>query len=53
MAVYGGLDVVYNNAALPRSSPLPGFSIADGHTTIAGRTSPAPTTWSTAAATAW
>ncbi|GLX96642.1 hypothetical protein [Herbidospora sp. NBRC 101105] len=30
MAVHGGLDVVYNNAALL------GFSIADWHTTIAG-----------------
>ncbi|TKK91293.1 SDR family oxidoreductase [Herbidospora galbida] len=36
VAAYGGLDVVYNNAALPRFGPLPGFSVDDWHTTIAG-----------------
>lgn len=36
VAAYGGLDVVYNNAALPRFGPLPGFSVDDWRTTIAG-----------------
>ncbi|WP_061299213.1 SDR family NAD(P)-dependent oxidoreductase [Herbidospora cretacea] len=36
VAIYGGLDVVYNNAALPRFGPLPGFSVDDWRTTIAG-----------------
>ncbi|MFI9469357.1 SDR family NAD(P)-dependent oxidoreductase [Streptomyces sp. NPDC052492] len=34
--VYGGLDVVYNNAALQRFGPLPDFSVEDWRTTVAG-----------------
>jgi NAD(P)-dependent dehydrogenase (short-subunit alcohol dehydrogenase family) len=35
-ALYGGLDVVYNNAALVRFGPMPDFSIEDWRTTITG-----------------
>ncbi|MFE9808614.1 SDR family NAD(P)-dependent oxidoreductase [Streptomyces sp. NPDC005227] len=35
-AVYGGLDVVYNNAALQRFGPMPGFSAEDWRVTQAG-----------------
>ncbi|MFD0579197.1 SDR family NAD(P)-dependent oxidoreductase [Dactylosporangium darangshiense] len=35
-AAYGGLDVVYNNAALQRFGPMPDFSVADWRTTISG-----------------
>ncbi|WP_431959189.1 SDR family NAD(P)-dependent oxidoreductase [Actinacidiphila sp. bgisy160] len=33
---YGGLDVIYNNAASLRFGPLPDFSVEDWHTTITG-----------------
>ncbi|MCX5315521.1 SDR family NAD(P)-dependent oxidoreductase [Streptomyces sp. NBC_00154] len=36
VAVYGGLDVVYNNAAMQRFGPMPDFSVADWRATIAG-----------------
>ena len=36
VAAYGGLDVVYNNAALPRFGPMPDFPVEDWRTTIAG-----------------
>ncbi|WP_182887360.1 SDR family NAD(P)-dependent oxidoreductase [Microbispora sp. H10885] len=36
VAAYGGLDVVYNNAAMPRFGPMPGFSVEDWRATIAG-----------------
>lgn len=36
VAVYGGLDVVYNNAAMPRFGPMPDFSVEDWRVTIAG-----------------
>ncbi|WP_285784128.1 SDR family NAD(P)-dependent oxidoreductase [Microbispora sp. NBRC 16548] len=36
MAAYGGLDVVYNNAAMPRFGPMPDFSVEDWRVTIAG-----------------
>lgn len=36
VAVYGGLDVVYNNAAIQRFGPMPDFSIEDWRFTIAG-----------------
>lgn len=35
-AAYGGLDVVYNNAAMQRFGPMPDFSIEDWHATRAG-----------------
>ncbi|WP_127502341.1 SDR family NAD(P)-dependent oxidoreductase [Actinoplanes solisilvae] len=35
-AIYGGLDVIYNNAALVRFGPMPDFSIEDWRTTITG-----------------
>ncbi|WP_155370831.1 SDR family NAD(P)-dependent oxidoreductase [Catellatospora vulcania] len=35
-AVYGGLDVVYNNAAMVRFGPMPEFSVEDWRTTITG-----------------
>lgn len=35
-AVHGGLDVVYNNAALQRFGPMPGFSVEDWRVTQAG-----------------
>ncbi|CAK4827071.1 unnamed protein product [Aphanomyces euteiches] len=36
VAAYGGLDVVYNNAAIQRFGPMPDFSIDDWRFTIAG-----------------
>ncbi|MET7495507.1 SDR family NAD(P)-dependent oxidoreductase [Streptomyces sp900116325] len=36
VGVYGGLDVVYNNAAMQRFGPMPDFSVADWRATIAG-----------------
>ncbi|MDR6550665.1 SDR family oxidoreductase [Paenibacillus qinlingensis] len=36
VAVYGGLDVVYNNAAIQYFGPMPDFSIEDWRKTIAG-----------------
>ncbi|WP_182900546.1 SDR family NAD(P)-dependent oxidoreductase [Microbispora sp. H10830] len=36
VAAYGGLDVVYNNAAMPRFGPMPDFSVEDWRVTIAG-----------------
>ncbi|MEU6430477.1 SDR family NAD(P)-dependent oxidoreductase [Microbispora sp. NPDC046973] len=36
VAAYGGLDVVYNNAAMPRFGPMPDFSVDDWRVTIAG-----------------
>jgi NAD(P)-dependent dehydrogenase (short-subunit alcohol dehydrogenase family) len=36
VAAYGGLDVVYNNAAIQRFGPMPEFSIDDWRVTIAG-----------------
>ncbi|MET8281797.1 SDR family NAD(P)-dependent oxidoreductase [Micromonospora sp. NPDC005174] len=36
VAAYGGLDVVYNNAAALRFGPLPDFSVEDWRYTIAG-----------------
>ncbi|RED59377.1 NAD(P)-dependent dehydrogenase (short-subunit alcohol dehydrogenase family) [Cohnella lupini] len=36
VAAYGGIDVVYNNAAIQRFGPMPDFSIEDWRTTIAG-----------------
>lgn len=36
VAAYGGLDVVYNNAAMQRFGPMPDFSIEDWRTTITG-----------------
>lgn len=36
VAAYGGLDVVYNNAAMQRFGPMPEFSIEDWRTTITG-----------------
>ncbi|MEV4296401.1 SDR family NAD(P)-dependent oxidoreductase [Microbispora rosea] len=35
VAAYGGLDVVYNNAARPRFGPVPDFSVDDWRVTIA------------------
>ncbi|GIH24814.1 short-chain dehydrogenase [Acrocarpospora phusangensis] len=35
-AAYDGLDVIYNNAALPRFGPMPDFSIEDWRATITG-----------------
>ncbi|MEE6260709.1 SDR family NAD(P)-dependent oxidoreductase [Plantactinospora sonchi] len=35
-AVYGGLDVVYNNAASLRFGPMPDFSVEDWRATITG-----------------
>ncbi|MEV7989944.1 SDR family NAD(P)-dependent oxidoreductase [Micromonospora sp. NPDC085948] len=35
-AVYGGLDVVYNNAAALRFGPMPDFSVEDWRYTITG-----------------
>ncbi|WP_169944126.1 SDR family NAD(P)-dependent oxidoreductase [Microbispora sp. H11081] len=35
VAAYGGLDVVYNNAARPRFGPVPDFSVEDWRVTIA------------------
>ncbi|CAH1195138.1 hypothetical protein PAECIP111891_00606 [Paenibacillus allorhizoplanae] len=34
LAAYGGLDVVYNNAAIQRFGPMPDFSIEDWRVTI-------------------
>ncbi|WP_250032263.1 SDR family NAD(P)-dependent oxidoreductase [Paractinoplanes maris] len=34
--IYGGLDVIYNNAALVRFGPLPDYSVEDWRTTITG-----------------
>ncbi|CAN7669566.1 SDR family NAD(P)-dependent oxidoreductase [Paenibacillus sp. LjRoot56] len=34
VASYGGLDVVYNNAAIQRFGPMPDFSIEDWRVTI-------------------
>ncbi|MFC0335898.1 SDR family NAD(P)-dependent oxidoreductase [Paenibacillus sepulcri] len=36
VAAYGGLDVVYNNAAIQYFGPMPNFSIEDWRRTIAG-----------------
>ncbi|MEU4680684.1 SDR family NAD(P)-dependent oxidoreductase [Micromonospora sp. NPDC023737] len=36
VATYGGLDVVYNNAASLRFGPMPEFSVEDWRATIAG-----------------
>ncbi|MEV7366637.1 SDR family NAD(P)-dependent oxidoreductase [Streptomyces sp. NPDC091299] len=36
VAAYGGLDVIYNNAASLRFGPLPDFSVEDWHATITG-----------------
>ncbi|MGW5262680.1 SDR family NAD(P)-dependent oxidoreductase [Microbispora sp. NPDC004025] len=36
VAAYGGLDVVYNNAAMPRFGPMPDVSVEDWRATIAG-----------------
>lgn len=36
VAAYGGLDVIYNNAAMQRFGPMPEFSIEDWRATIAG-----------------
>ncbi|OAS17062.1 SDR family NAD(P)-dependent oxidoreductase [Paenibacillus oryzisoli] len=36
VAVYGGLDVVYNNAAIQYFGPMPDFSVEDWRKTIAG-----------------
>ncbi|MCT9932161.1 SDR family oxidoreductase [Planotetraspora sp. A-T 1434] len=36
VAAYGGLDVVYNNAAIQRFGPMPDFSVEDWRVTIAG-----------------
>ncbi|WP_200211400.1 SDR family NAD(P)-dependent oxidoreductase [Micromonospora coerulea] len=36
VAAYGGLDVVYNNAASLRFGPMPDFSVEDWRATIAG-----------------
>ncbi|MFI0509476.1 SDR family NAD(P)-dependent oxidoreductase [Streptomyces sp. WSLK1-5] len=35
-AAYGGLDVVYNNAAMQRFGPMPDFSVEDWRATEAG-----------------
>lgn len=35
-AAYGGLDVVYNNAAMQRFGPMPDFSVEDWRATQAG-----------------
>jgi NAD(P)-dependent dehydrogenase (short-subunit alcohol dehydrogenase family) len=35
-AAYGGLDVVYNNAAMQYFGPMPDFSVEDWRATIAG-----------------
>jgi NAD(P)-dependent dehydrogenase (short-subunit alcohol dehydrogenase family) len=35
-AAYGGLDVIYNNAAMQRFGPMPGFSVEDWRATEAG-----------------
>jgi NAD(P)-dependent dehydrogenase (short-subunit alcohol dehydrogenase family) len=35
-AAYGGLDVIYNNAAAVRFGPMPGYSVEDWRWTIAG-----------------
>ncbi|MDI9832750.1 SDR family NAD(P)-dependent oxidoreductase [Streptomyces sp. KAU_LT] len=35
-AAYGGLDVVYNNAALVRFGTMPDFSVEDWNVTVAG-----------------
>ncbi|MGJ6964871.1 SDR family NAD(P)-dependent oxidoreductase [Streptosporangium sp. G11] len=36
VAAYGGLDVVYNNAAVQRFGPMPDFSVDDWRATMAG-----------------
>ena len=36
VACYGGVDVVYNNAARARYGPLPDYSLDDWHATITG-----------------
>jgi NAD(P)-dependent dehydrogenase (short-subunit alcohol dehydrogenase family) len=36
VAAYGGLDVVYNNAAIQYFGPMPDFSIDDWRATITG-----------------
>ncbi len=36
VTAYGGLDVVYNNAAMPRFGSMPDFSVEDWRVTIAG-----------------
>jgi NAD(P)-dependent dehydrogenase (short-subunit alcohol dehydrogenase family) len=36
VVAYGGLDVVYNNAAMQRFGPMPEFSVEDWRATIAG-----------------
>ncbi|NQX60041.1 SDR family NAD(P)-dependent oxidoreductase [Paenibacillus qinlingensis] len=36
VAAYGGLDVVYNNAAIQYFGPMPDFSVEDWRKTIAG-----------------
>ncbi|MEU8383089.1 SDR family NAD(P)-dependent oxidoreductase [Streptosporangium sp. NPDC048865] len=36
VAAYGGLDVVYNNAAIQRFGPMPGFPVDDWRATMAG-----------------
>jgi NAD(P)-dependent dehydrogenase (short-subunit alcohol dehydrogenase family) len=36
VAAYGGLDVVYNNAASLRFGPMPDFSVGDWRATVAG-----------------
>jgi NAD(P)-dependent dehydrogenase (short-subunit alcohol dehydrogenase family) len=36
VAAYGGLDVIYNNAAIQRFGPMPSFSIEHWRETIAG-----------------
>ena len=36
VAAYGGLDVVYNNAAIQHFGPMPDFSIDDWRATITG-----------------
>jgi Dehydrogenases with different specificities (related to short-chain alcohol dehydrogenases) len=36
VAAYGGLDVVYNNAAMQYFGPMPDFSIDDWRATITG-----------------
>ncbi|MFG2358997.1 SDR family NAD(P)-dependent oxidoreductase [Streptomyces sp. NPDC048521] len=35
-AAYGGLDVIYSNAAMQRFGPMPGFSVEDWRATEAG-----------------
>ncbi|HTL08026.1 MAG TPA: SDR family NAD(P)-dependent oxidoreductase [Chitinophagaceae bacterium] len=36
VAAYGGLDIIYNNAAIQYFGPMPDFSIDNWHSTIAG-----------------